>query len=727
MPNFRELDWKTVYKTGEDDLLSDFYIPALSRSVTYDRSVGFFSAGILLASLRGLAPFLANNGRIRLIIGHPLSPEEYAAVTAPTGQEFAKQKISELCEAQLFSDAEDEANLPKAAVLLGNLVSAEALSIKFAFRLKGMHHEKVGILTDAVGDQLVFEGSANETIYGLDQAFNAEGISVYPSWRTEVFQDYAEPYKNSFSELWAGRALHTKTLDISSELYARLASSAGEGASDFERLDSYEQAKFEVWSRALRTKLLPEIPDNLNGKKFEIRPHQKQAIRDWQEHKLKGILQLSTGSGKTITAICAAILLQKERAKRGLKTVLVISVPYIELATQWAEVLVAFNIFPTKVWGSRMSWEGSLRTEISAHNLSEGSSFLSMVCVNASLAGDAFQRCLDRLDPRQIIFIGDECHNHGAENLQSKLPEAAYRLGLSATPFRSAEEEVEIAFPDVARERIESFYGSVVSRYDLSDAIMDGVLCGYDYHLVPVYLSASEQEIYDQLSSEIGAIVAAAKDGILTPSQKLSLNIATGTRSRLLGSIDDKQRALTELISKIPASERKQTLVYCGEGRPVDADDDGYDQQDDERTIETASRIFEEGKWRTTRFTSYESSAARKAVMNSFKSGEIDALISMKVLDEGVDVPACRTAIITASTRNPRQFVQRRGRVLRKSPGKEKAIIYDFVTLPSVGADPRYSSTLIGAELERVDEFCAIADNKLQIERVVDELGMRNV
>ena len=113
--------------------------------------------------------------------------------------------------------------------------------------------------------------------------------------------------------------------------------------------------------------------------------------------------------------------------------------------------------------------------------------------------------------------------------------------------------------------------------------------------------------------------------------------------------------------------------------------------------------------------------------MNSFKSGEIDALISMKVLDEGVDVPACRTAIITASTRNPRQFVQRRGRVLRKSPGKEKAVIYDFVTLPHVGADPRYSSMLIEAELERVDEFCAIANNKLQIERVVDELGMRNV
>lgn len=725
MPNLRERDWKAVYKTGDDDLLRDFYIPALARSVTYDRSVGFFSAGILLASLRGLAQFLANNGRIRLIIGHPLSPEEYAAVTAPAGAEFAKRKISELCEAQLFSNASSESNLPSAATLLGNLVSAEALSIKFAFRLRGMHHEKVGILRDAVGDELVFAGSANETVFGLDQAFNAEGISVYPSWRTEVFDSYAEPYKSGFSELWMGRAAHTKTLDITSDLYAKLASTAGEGLPDFDRLDEYEETRFDVWSRALRTKVLPEIPDSLNGQKFTIRSHQNNAIRDWQEHKFRGILQLSTGSGKTITSICAAIKLQQARAQRGLKTVLIISVPYIELASQWVEVLADFKVFPTKVWGSRSTWEGHLRTEISAHNLSEGPSFLSMVCVNASLAGDPFQQCLGRLDKKQIVFIGDECHNHGAENLQQKLPESTYRLGLSATPFRSADEEVEVAFPDIARERIERFYGSIVSKYDLSDAIMDGVLCGYDYHIVPVYLSVSEQEIYDDLSREIGAIVAAAKDGILTPSQKQSLNIATGTRSRLLGSVEDKKRALHELINQIPFSERKQTLVYCGEGKPVGNED--FDQVQDERTIEMVSRIFEEAKWRTTRFTSYETTSARKAVMNSFKAGEIDALISMKVLDEGVDVPACRTAIITASTRNPRQFVQRRGRVLRKSPGKDKAIIYDFVTLPAGSADPRYSKLLIGAELERVDEFCAIANNKLQIEQAIDSLGMRDV
>src|SRR4029079_10415276 len=122
--------------------------------------------------------------------------------------------------------------------------------------------------------------------------------------------------------------------------------------------------------------------------------------------------------------------------------------------------------------------------------------------------------------------------------------------------------------------------------------------------------------------------------------------------------------------------------------------------------------LYEKG-WKCARFTARESREEREALLNSFKVGAIDALVAIRCLDEGIDVPACRTAYILASSRNPKQFIQRRGRILRRSPGKEAAVIHDFlVKLPEDGRDwGEMERRLFVAELERCAEFANLARN----------------
>ena len=149
--------------------------------------------------------------------------------------------------------------------------------------------------------------------------------------------------------------------------------------------------------------------------------------------------------------------------------------------------------------------------------------------------------------------------------------------------------------------------------------------------------------------------------------------------------------------------------------------------ESEEKVIESVSKILDEANWRASRFTSLQNAKERSDRMDDLVSGDIDALVSMRVLDEGVDVPACNKAFILASTRNPRQYVQRRGRVLRTAEGKTKASIYDFVVLPAFGSQSSAASkTLIAAELKRVDDFCFCATNKLEVENRIEELRMRN-
>jgi len=670
-------------------------------------------------NLRGLASLVNNDGKMRLVIGHPLDEDEFMAVQY--GHDL--QRLVESLESRLDEIIEESKGYEvNRFELLAWLVANERLEIKFALRRRGMYHEKIGIVTDVNDDKVVFQGSANETVYALSDGFNAESIMVFLSWHDVIFQEYGRPCIDGFESLWEGRQRNTMTIDVPSRIYEKIARSIPDDFKPSVDFESHEQEIYLEYFGDDVNDFCPKVPDYIFGKNFDIYDHQREAIRLWMANQYKGILKLATGSGKTITSIYAATKLYEARKKKGKKLVLVVAVPYQELAKQWVGNLKIFNILPSKCWDSRALWYEGLKRDVLSYKM--GSiDFIGIVVVNRTLESEAFQQIIRQIDGNEILIIGDECHNHGAKKVNASLPSAYYRMGLSATPFRSDDDEFDSPFPNESRERILEYYGDIVAEYSLGDAINDGVLCEYDYHIVPVHLTQSEQDIFEALSLEISKLVIIQRSSGLSESQRQNLTKLCGRRSRLLGSAENKLETLKEIISDAGAESRKHTLFYCGEGA-TDADLQVEGEYD--RVIRRVSEVLGDSGWLTSRFTSEETTRDRTTIMSNFVNGHIDALVAIRVLDEGVDVPVCDQAFILASTKNPRQYVQRRGRVLRKAEGKSKAVIHDFVVLPAIGFNSTASKRLKESELERVDDFCLLAINRLDIEREIDNLGMRD-
>jgi hypothetical protein len=362
--SLKDLKIKSVYRTEEDHILEDFYIPTLGESVKYDRAVGFFSAGMLSYAAQGLSAFIKNNGQIRLIIGGELSSEDYLAIK--TGYnlrldfservteaivETVENVIENTCDTLFFRRLE----------LLSFLVANGQMNIKVALRRKGMYHEKIGIFTDSENNQIIFQGSANETTSALIPDFNFESINVFQSWRTEL-RDHFEPYINGFEKLWENRVANTFVIDFPAAAKKKLIAIAKNAPKlitpDLEKelFDEYDTNSAQI---NLET-TIPRIPKYFEGEDFSIKEHQKKALESWKANDFNGIMALATGAGKTITAIFGAVKVF-ESTKRLFIT---IAVPYQNLADQWVEVLHKFGIYPIKCYQNSLTWKDELEQKI---------------------------------------------------------------------------------------------------------------------------------------------------------------------------------------------------------------------------------------------------------------------------------------------------------------------------------------------------------------------------
>jgi superfamily II DNA or RNA helicase len=717
---FKEIQWNYTYSTEDDDILADFYIPLISRSVTYDRAVGYFSAGILNYIGVGLERFIKSDGKMRLIIGEPLSEEEYIAVLS--GE---KIKVNQLEEQLTNLLLERKSNSLKT---LCYLVASGKLEIKFALRKRGMFHQKIGIAKDIASNVIVFEGSANETPSAYSDDVNSEQVSLYPSW-TSAYESHGKKYQTNFENLWNNSRVNTKVIPVTSSFYKKVKDkialeSLYKEIGEFERTTdnspnlvfsyTFDKGVHEPPQKYTPTKSIksiePRIPEFIGANSFKLFPHQRKAIDSWFNNDCVGLFKLATGSGKTITSMCAMVELYEDRIKQGKSTFSVISVPYIELANQWIKELKNFNCHAIKCFESSSQWTKKLEREIQLFNLGD-LNFCCVVVVNATFRGDLFQGLIRRVAPSELLVIGDECHHFGSEGMMKILPDSKYRLGLSATPFRSDEDEVDNPFPDIARKNLLEYFSSVVAVYTLQDAINDGVLASYRYDIVPVYLTELEQEEYDELSQSITRLVLKRKSAPLSSDEQMSLTTMCGLRSRILATCAHKIPALINYLKHMSQDNLKHALFYVGEGKAPGTD---------EPYLDSATRALFSLGIKVSKFTSSESSEQRKRIMDDFKECMIDGLVAMKVLDEGIDVPVCQHAFILASTRNPRQYVQRRGRVLRKAKGKTQAEIVDFVVLPNPDVVSSYAKQLKSAEMTRVRDFMNTASNITEIQKRIE-------
>lgn len=445
-------------------------------------------------------------------------------------------------------------------------------------------------------------------------------------------------------------------------------------------------------------KEIPKIPTMLGSSEFELKNHQKIALKNWGKNNARGILALATGAGKTVTAIYGAV----ELSKKIRPLMIIIGVPYQNLADQWCDVLALFNIYPTRAYKNKKEWLQEIQQLIA--NLNLGTIDLGVcVVVNNTLKSVEFQSILSMISSStQLFFIGDECHYYGSKKLNISLPQnARLRLGLSATPFHYVN--------DSANERLKKYFGNIVYEYSLQDALDDNVLSQYEYHVIPVELTNDESFLYAELSHQIAIQFHSLKN-----EEDEHLENLLRKRSRLIGSAANKLGECKRLLQKLDPAPF--SLFYCGDGRieSSDFDTDSEIDLDTLRQVEAVTALLAQEGWCPSRFTSNETSVERQMILDDFRNGDIKSLVAIKCLDEGIDIPACQRAFFLSSSSNPRQFIQRRGRILRKSENKEKSIIYDFfVFAPTSSTHSDYDTHLIKRELGRVVEFSRSALNSV--------------
>lgn len=692
---FRKLSLKPNYSSETDNLYEDFFLPVLAEAAVYKRAVGYFSLGVLLNAPSAISRLVDAQGRMEIIFGKLIAAADFDAIREGLVNPWEGQALPSFAE---MIAGNPDSLLAYRIRLLAWLFASERLEMKVALRPEGLFHQKIGVLEDRFGDHISFSGSMNETISALDPRYNSEEISVFRSWK-DGQREYVSNHQEKFETLWSG---DTGSATVVTPLPEAIAAGLRFVADQFPDAPTArgedEAVRSFIAERIDAKRSVPSVPAEVHGQPFAMRKHQLSALKEWSENGYNGILELATGAGKTITAIYAAT----KTIEQNEGMLLIVAVPYQDLADQWCEELKLFNIMPLRCYGSRGDWEPSLQAFV-ARNRDEQREFLAIVVVNRTLTSDHFQSYVNQLDHARLFFIGDECHHHSAEGFEGRLfPNARFRIGLSATPFHYLDEE--------RNERLRAVYDRSVYRYTLADAVGDEVLTPYEYHPIPVELTQDETIEYVELSDQIARAFAAAQ-GKNAEGSKQKLTSLLMKRARLVGSAENKLPMLEALLASQPQID-PYSLFYCGDGRTAfggnetDADrleaDDLFMKQ-----RHAVSRLLQKQGVRVSPFTSDENRWQRREILSRFKNGETEALVAIRCLDEGIDVPACRTAYLIASSRNPRQFVQRRGRILRRSPGKDFAKIYDFVVVmpQSAIASQQAAGDFLRAELGRVADF----------------------
>ena len=698
MKGLRSLPLEISYRSGRNDLVGDFLIPCLEQSVLYRRAAGYFSSHGLALAARGVAKLISQGGEMRLVVSPCLQPDDVEAL-----QKAMDQPVSLLrtISARYLEEVED-AIVKDRLNALAWLAAAGHLKIKLALPVdssgvvkRGIYHEKVGIFTDQEAEHVAFNGSANETAGGLLENF--ESIDVYRSWNDPDGR-IGEKIAN-FEAMWANATPGLYTIDFS------------EAGRDL--LESFRDPdnppvgfRHSKCSEEARREFFRPPPG------FKLRDYQGDAIRAWSKNGGQGILAMATGTGKTVTALYLA----SKVAEKNSPMVLIVVCPFLNLCKQWMREMAAFGLRPLACYEGKDRWQPKF--EDGYQRLALGlSSVHAIVTTNATFQSEAFQSYLRPHVagvPRQHhLLIADEVHNLGAKAVSEILPQGIkLRLGLSATPERHLDPEGTTA--------VLSYFGDVIYEFGIQQAIAEGRLCRYRYHPLLVNLTEDEAMAYAEITARLGPLLAGSEKNPELGQTAMNLLIK---RARLLGSAENKIEVLDQLLKTLPEKPSK-AIFYCGDGSTTDKVTD-----EEVRQIQAVSRLLgERHGLRVRNFTYRESPAEREEILRDLSSGFLDGVVAIRCLDEGIDLPDLRMGFLLASSTNPRQFVQRRGRLLRNAEGKKFAEIYDFVIAPP---DPggeiddaafNIERSLLKRELKRIEEFCNTAENGPEAQRQLQDI-----
>lgn len=662
--NFKDFDINISYKSVGEDSFSEIINPLLSCSKIYKRSVGFFSSSALNFIGDGILTMAKNGGHIYLATSPKLSEDDIFAIQQGyDARDIVKNQFIKEVKNTLLDLSDDNAKI------LYLLIKEEIVDIKIVLKQGGMYHDKLAILEDFSGNTIACVGSNNESANGYNS--NYEKIRVYKSWL-----DYD------------GR-IHDET-------------------SEFNSIWNNENEELQVYDfmEAFKSELIEKVEHtgvySRKKNKYKMRPYQEEAKTNWNNNNHTGFFVMATGTGKTITSLYTIKDLVTEE-----KVFTVIAVPYKHLVSQWAEDAKEF--FPDAhivcVHGEIKDAE----TKIYASYLSSKSSYKPLIIITTikSFFLKKYVNLYDKIEYKKLLIV-DEAHNF-YNSLSDELSlKYVYKLGLSATPvFGTDEEKTKVLL---------NWFGGKVIDFPIEKAI-GKYLVNYEYHPIFVYATEEDETKFAKYTQMMLSAFD-SKSGKIIDEEKFTI----GYRGRLkaISMAEEKLENISKIFNEI--EDKDHTIIYCSDGKV-------NTEQEEIRHLEHVLSLINNSilplgpSVKASKFTATEDINTRLQLIDNFNKGKINYLVAIRCLDEGINIPSIKSALILSSNDNYREFVQRRGRILRlytdpdTHQEKQKSDIYDVIVLPSTE-----NKSFIEIEMRRFYEYSRLALNSSSLNKQLNEL-----
>jgi len=711
----REFDPKLNWSSSRDNLIDGFYRPALSNCELYQRLSGYFSSTSFANVANEILEFIEKKGRIQLVTSPNLSQIDKKIFERSV--QDGEKLLSEIFLEDLKNDPDNlKIHFAKlmAYMLANKIDSKPQLEIKIAIPDEGggLYHQKIGILHYRNGEKISFSGSVNETASGWGK--NIENFKVFCSWNDETHAKAMVHDQRTFNDLWNNNDQKVSVYDLPKAVEEHLLRIRPKSTQEFQET----LAKIQEIIRKEKKKIT-----------IELKPYQKDARDAWVNNNFQGMLAMATGTGKTFVAFGCVNKVQNLHER----TVVIIACPQKHLVEQWKEEIKSYDsgvendekihISPQITCNSDYTnWRTQFEKILNDFNMPLLGTKKYIInhfvifTTHTTLGSDDFKEKILKIKNAKKFVIVDEVHNITPESAPNTLLDNYdFRLGLSATPLRHYD-------PDGSK-LISDYFKGVVFTLDLEEAVRRGILCPYDYIPYYVPLIPKEMDEYRNLTAQIARKISRRRNH---PQEEDDSNPEL-RRADLVANAENKYDTLREILDRTN-NQLDQTLIYCTNNPSPILPYGSPKQLERVKQILTSRHIVSDS------VTWEDPTKDRLKILNNLANEHFDCVTAVRCLDEGVDIPSVKAAIFMASSGNPKQYIQRRGRVLRKSEktGKTHATIYDILVtppLPDPGSDAsRNERKLIAKELLRHKEFAGIARNKKDaIDRIKDAAIIFNI
>lgn len=691
--NFTDLDIKSCYESGVDDIIAKFYDVVLGTSIRYDRIAGFFSSSSLAVASRGLAKFIQNGGKMRLIASPNLNAadsdiirrvvENPASLTAEElglnlndiETEFVENHVKGF--GWMLANNILEVKLAIVVDEIGRVASGHEIEAK------GLFHQKVGILTDVEGHRLSFSGSINESASAWVN--NDEEFKVFKEWSGA--KEYFDTDNARFENLWAGKRSNVRVFDLPTAVKERLIQYSKDFDIESISIEKYKQRKCATPRFETRISLFP---------------YQSEALIKWKANNYQMLFEMATGTGKTRTAIAGVEHLMINCPK----LVVIVACPQNTLSVQWKGEVEKLGISVDSsevIDGTNPRWKSKLGQVL----LQIGAGFANRAIIYTTHATASSKKFIDTVHDAAkgfpIVFVGDEVHWLGASKLRSALlPCYKYRIGLSATPSRW--------FDDYGTRLLEEYFANAHYEFSLRDALREinpltgkHFLVNYYYHIKHVQLNEEELHDYAEITQRIINLYK-QKEKDIEAAEKYERLIER--RADIIKNAAGKLTALNDILDEIEQERPiENTIIFVSPQQII-----AVQQILSDRHIVFHKLTQDEGTKKEARFGNI---SEREHIIRKFKEKEYKILIAIKCLDEGIDIPTANCGILMASSTNPREYVQRIGRIIRQSEDKDFAFLYDICveTSEEAGENSNIEKSIRAKETLRMREIAENAIN----------------